>query len=217
MAEKRERIPGTLFMYPNNRGRQNYRSCSNDSGYNRAQKRRRNKSMLEAKLSQAQKFEAIATLAGGIAHDFNNILAPIIGFTEMALHNTSLPSSIRHGLEQVFSAGLRAKDLVRQILTFSRPEEETGKRPLEISLIVKEVLKLLRASFPTAIEIRQNVEKGRVLADATQIHQILMNLCVNAAHAMDDNGVLEVNLIRVDLSEADLEFYRSLASSPAPF
>jgi PAS domain S-box-containing protein len=174
-------------------------------------------SMLEAKLSQAQKFEAIATLAGGIAHDFNNILAPIIGFTEMALHNTSLPSPVRHGLEQVFSAGLRARDLVRQILTFSRPEEETGKRALEISLIVKEVLKLLRASFPSTIEIKQNVEQGRVLADPTQIHQIFMNLCVNAAQAMNDNGVLEVNLIRVDLSEDDLESLSLIGLKPGPF
>jgi PAS domain S-box-containing protein len=175
------------------------------------------RSMLEAKLSQAQKFEAIATLAGGIAHDFNNILAPIIGFTEMALHDSSLPSPIRNGLEQVFSAGLRAKDLVRQILTFSRPDEETGRRPLEISLIVKEVLKLLRSSLPATIEIKQNLEKGRVLADATQIHQVLMNLCVNATHAMDDNGVLEVNLNRVDLSDLDLESLSLIGLKPGPF
>jgi PAS domain S-box-containing protein len=175
------------------------------------------RSMLEAKLSQAQKFEAIATLAGGIAHDFNNILAPIIGFTEMALNDSSLPGQIRNGLEQVFNAGLRAKDLVRQILTFSRPDEETGRRPLEISLIVKEVLKLLRASLPAAIEIKQNLEKGRVLADATQIHQVLMNLCVNATHAMDDNGVLEVNLFRVDLSEDDLESLSLIGLKPGPF
>ena len=175
------------------------------------------KSMLEAKLSQAQKFEAIATLAGGIAHDFNNILAPIIGFTEMALRDVSLPGSIRNSLEQVFSAGLRAKDLVRQILTFSRPGEESGKRPLEISLLAKEVLKLLRASLPASVEIRQNLEKGRVLADATQIHQILMNLCVNATHAMEDNGILEVDLTRVDLSEEDLESLSLVGLNPGPF
>ena len=175
------------------------------------------RSMLEAKLSQAQKFEAIATLAGGIAHDFNNILAPIIGFTEMALRDNSLPDKTRKGLEQVFNAGLRAKDLVRQILTFSRPDEEIGRRPLEISLIVKEVLKLLRASLPATIEIKQNLERGRVLADATQIHQVLMNLCVNATHAMDDHGVLEVDLFRVDLSQEDLGSLSLIGLKPGPF
>ncbi len=112
---------------------------------------------------------------------------------------------------------MRAKDLVRQILTFSRPDEETGRRPLEISLIVKEVLKLFRASLPATIEIKQNLEKGRVLADATQIHQVLMNLCVNATHAMDDNGVLEVNLYRIDLSGIDLESLSLIGLKPGPF
>jgi PAS domain S-box-containing protein len=175
------------------------------------------RSMLEAKLSQAQKFEAIATLAGGIAHDFNNILAPIIGFTEMALRDESLPGKTRKGLEQVFNSGLRAKDLVRQILTFSRPDEETGRRPLEISLIVKEVLKLLRASLPAAIEIKQNLDRGRVLADATQIHQVLMNLCVNAVHAMNDHGVLEVSLSRVELTQNDMEASSLIGLKPGPF
>ena len=175
------------------------------------------RSMLEAKLSQAQKFEAIATLAGGIAHDFNNILAPIIGFTEMALRDDSLSGKTRKGMEQVFSAGLRAKDLVKQILTFSRPEEETGRKPLEISLIVKEILKLLRASLPATVDIRQKLEKGRVLADPTQIHQVLMNLCVNATHAMNDNGVLEVSLIQVDLSQNDMASLSLIGLKPGPF
>jgi len=175
------------------------------------------RAMLEAKLSQAQKFEAIATLAGGIAHDFNNILAPIIGFTEMALRDSSLPTATRNGLEQVFNAGLRAKDLVRQILTFSRPDEETGRRPLEISLIVKEVLKLLRSSLPATIEIKQNLENGLVLADATQMHQVLMNLCVNATQAMDDNGVLEVDLVKADLNLDDLKSLSLIGLTPGPF
>lgn len=175
------------------------------------------KSMLESKLSQVQKFEAIATLAGGIAHDFNNMLAPIIGFTEIALRDPTLPGSLRNGLEQVFNAGLRAKDLVKQILTFSRPGHETTRVPLEIRMVVSEVLKLLRASLPVTIEIKHQLEPGRALADATQIHQVLMNLCVNAAQAMDNSGVLEVNLNHVDLNEADLQSLSLIGLKPGPF
>ena len=175
------------------------------------------KSMLEAKLMQAQKLEAIGTLAGGIAHDFNNILSPIIGFTEMALHDIAHSSPMRSGLEQVLKAGLRARELVKQILAFSRPGREGEKVPLELSGIVQEVMKLLRASLPASIEIRQNLEKGCALADATQIHQILMNLCINAAHAMDDHGVLEVNLDRVHLRESDLESLSLIGLKPGPY
>ena len=175
------------------------------------------KSMLEAKLMQAQKLEAIGTLAGGIAHDFNNILSPIIGFTEMALQDIAHSSPMRSGLEQVLKAGLRARELVKQILAFSRPGRESEMVPLELSGIVKEVMKLLRASLPASIEIRQNLEKGCALADATQIHQVLMNLCVNAAHAMDDHGVLEVNLDRVDLRESDLESLSLIGLKPGPY
>ena len=175
------------------------------------------KSMLEAKLTQAQKLEAIGTLAGGIAHDFNNILSPIIGFTEMTLQDIPQSSPMRNSLEQVLKAGLRAKDLVKQILTFSRPARESERIPLEISSIVKEVMKLLRASLPATIEIRQHLEKGRALADATQIHQVLMNLCVNAAHAMEDNGLLEVNLTQVKLGENDLKSLSLIGLKPGPF
>ncbi|MGA2401024.1 MAG: PAS domain S-box protein [Syntrophobacteraceae bacterium] len=175
------------------------------------------KSMLEAKLTQAQKLEAIGTLSGGIAHDFNNILSPIIGFTEMTLQDIPQSSPVRNSLEQVFKAGLRAKDLVKQILTFSRPARESERIPLEISSIVKEVMKLLRASLPATIEIKQHLETGRALADSTQIHQVLMNLCVNAAHAMDDNGLLEVNLIRVQLGEGDLKSLSLIGLKPGPF
>ncbi len=175
------------------------------------------KCVLEAKLAQAQKLEAIGTLAGGIAHDFNNILSPIIGFTELALNEIPHSSQVGKNLEQVLKAGLRAKDLVKQILTFSRPGGESEMAPLEIGMIVKEVMKLLRSSLPATIEIRQNLEKGRALADATQIHQVLMNLCVNAAHAMDNDGVLEVNLTRVDLRESDLKSLSLIGIKPGPF
>ena len=175
------------------------------------------KSMLEAKLTQAQKLEAIGTLAGGIAHDFNNILSPIIGFTEMTLNDIQRSSPMRNSLEQVLKAGLRARDLVKQILTFSRPTRESERVMLEIGWIVQEVMKLLRASLPASIEIRQNLQKGRALADATQIHQVLMNLCINAAHAMNDHGVLEVNLDRVDLQENDLESLSLISLKPGPY
>ena len=143
------------------------------------------KEMLEAQLRQAQKLEAIGTLAGGIAHDFNNILVPIIGYTELALSDMPQPSPMRYGLEQILNAALRARDLVKQILAFGRAGKEQQQMPVEISSIVKEALKLLRASLPSSIEIRQNIEKGVASADPTQIHQILMNLCTNAAHAME--------------------------------
>jgi PAS domain S-box-containing protein len=162
------------------------------------------KAQLEAELQQAQKLEAIGTLAGGIAHDFNNILQPIIGYTDMALLELSPSSPLRKSLEQVLNASLRAKELIRQILAISRSTEEQQRIPIDISSIIKEALKLLRSSLPTSIEMRQKILKGVALADPTQIHQVLMNLCTNAAHAMADKGVLEVRLSPVDLSESDL-------------
>lgn len=153
---------------------------------------------LEGQLRQSQKMEAIGTLAGGIAHDFNNILTAIIGYTEMALFKMSDKDPLRRNLEQVLTAGNRAKDLVRQILAFSRQTEQVRK-PLQISLIVKEALKLLRASLPSTIEIRQalNAQTAMVVADPIQIHQVLMNLCANAAHSMRERG----GTLRVSLEE----------------
>ncbi|MGA2227945.1 MAG: PAS domain S-box protein, partial [Syntrophobacteraceae bacterium] len=162
------------------------------------------KAKLEAELRQAQKLEAIGTLAGGIAHDFNNILQPIIGYTEMELNELSQSNPVRESLEQVLKASLRAKELIRQILTISRSAQEQQRMPIDISSIIKEALKLLRSTLPTSIELRQKIRKGITLADSTQIHQVLMNLCTNAAHAMDDKGILEVRLSPVDLSESDL-------------
>ncbi len=174
------------------------------------------KKRLEAQLLQGHKLEAIGTLAGGIAHDFNNILTPIIGYAEMALSDTPQFNLMRHRLEQILTAAIRARELVKQILAFGRSDKEQRHIPVEISLVVKEALKLLRASLPSSIEIRQEIDSGVVLANATQIHQILMNLCTNAAHAMDGKGILEVCLSRVDLRETDLSDPSMIDLKPGP-
>jgi len=149
----------------------------------------------EARLQQSQKMESIGTLAGGIAHDFNNILSSIIGFTELALDSIEKDSIIEDNLQEVYTAGKRAKDLVRQILTFARQSGEEVK-PTRVDTIAKEVLKFIRSSIPSTIEIKQSLESNSlIMGNATQIHQVMMNLCTNAAHAMEDeDGILEVSL-----------------------
>jgi len=151
---------------------------------------------LQEQIIQQQKLESIGTLAGGIAHDFNNILNAIVGYTDLALlRGADQPTDLRDDLSQVRKAADRATQLVRQILTFSRKQYQE-KQPLQVSLIIKEALKLLRASIPTTIEIRQEIiSEATVLADPTQIHQMVMNLCTNAYHAMmERGGVLGVSL-----------------------
>ena len=157
---------------------------------------------LQAKLRQAQKMEAIGTLAGGIAHDFNNILSAIIGFTQLAMDQLPKESPVHADLKEVYRGGERARDLVRQILAFSRQREE-AVAPTQIAPILKEALKLLRATLPASIEIRQDIapQVGNIMADPTQVHQIIMNICTNASHAMrEEGGILEVSLtkMRVD-------------------
>jgi len=155
---------------------------------------------IEAQLYQARKMGSIGTLAGGIAHDFNNILSGIMGYTELALDSVERESQLYNNLQEVFRAGNRARDLVKQILTFSR---QTGqdRKPIQVRHIVNEALKFLRASLPTSTEVRRNIQSDAlVLADPTQIHQVLMNLCTNADHAMrEKGGVLEVKLEEVEL------------------
>ncbi|MGD9417216.1 MAG: PAS domain S-box protein, partial [Desulfobacterales bacterium] len=161
------------------------------------------KKNLEYQLQQAQKMEAIGTLAGGIAHDFNNILSVIIGYTELILMNVQVDSEVRQNLKEIFNASKHARDMVKQILAFSRQNKQERK-PIQVAHIVKEALKMLRASLPTTISIQQNIEKniGIIEADPTQIHQVLMNLCTNAAQAIDDkDGVLEISLANVELDQ----------------
>ncbi|MCP4690016.1 MAG: response regulator [Desulfobacterales bacterium] len=151
---------------------------------------------LESRLRQAQKMESIGTLAGGIAHDFNNSLMTIMLNTELALFRVKEDDATRESLEMALKASQRARDLVKQILTFSRKGEQNF-RPIIAAPIIKESLKMLRASLPSTIEIRQHIEAGeeRVLSAPGQIHQILINLCSNAAHAMrEKGGALEVRL-----------------------
>jgi PAS domain S-box-containing protein len=157
---------------------------------------------LEERILQAQKMESIGNLAGGIAHDFNNILSAVMGYTELALNAAEKDTTLYSYLEEIFHAGSRARGLVRQILTFSR-QTEHERKPLQVKLIAKEALKFLRASLPATIEIRQDIQSNSlVMADPTQIHQVFMNLCTNAEHAMrEKGGVLAVRLTDVEFDE----------------
>jgi len=158
---------------------------------------------LEAQLLQLQKIETIGTLAGGIAHDFNNILTPILGYTEMAIEELDEESTLRYDIEQISHAAIRGKDLVQQILTFSR-QVEVEKKPLYLQEVINEIMNLVKASFPSSIEIKMDLDPhcGTVLADTTQIHQVIMNLCTNAYHAMiDKGGILHVRLNEMEVDE----------------
>ena len=158
---------------------------------------------LEAQLAQSQKMEAIGTLAGGIAHDFNNILGAIMGYTELALFNAPEQGKYKSHLCQVMKAAGRAKDLVARMLTFSRRGDEQ-QEPIRIGPVIDEALKMIRPSIPSTIEIQKEIgaESGFVLAGATEIHQVLINLSTNASHAMKERGgVIRVGLEEVELSD----------------
>lgn len=167
----------------------------------------REKRELEHRLQQSQKLEAIGNLAGGIAHDFNNILSPILGFSELALRKTSEDAKVAGYLEEIHAASQRARDLVTQILTFCRGGQRE-REPLQMEVVVKEVLKLLRASLPKLIEIRETIPDHcpPVLANPTHIHQIVMNLVTNAAHAIgDQHGVVNLTLAEIIVDERTSE------------
>ena len=157
---------------------------------------------MESHLHQARKLESIGNLAGGIAHDFNNILSSIIGFTELALDDVSKGTPLEDNLQEVYTAGKRARDLVKQILAFARQSDEERK-PIKVDTIVKEVMKLMRSTIPTSIEIKENIESDSlIMGNPSQVHQLLMNLCTNAAQAMENaGGILEVRLTDVELNE----------------
>ncbi|MBN1163152.1 MAG: PAS domain S-box protein [Candidatus Krumholzibacteriota bacterium] len=163
---------------------------------------------LEKQLRHAQKLETIGTLAGGIAHDFNNILTPIIGYSDMALSSLAPPDPLHEDLKNVLNGAHRAKELVQQILTFSRQMEQEHK-PLYLHLIVKEAVQLLRPTIPATIEIRQRIDTAceRILADPTQMHQVIVNLCANSFHAMEEKGgVITIELKQVEVDALTAQF-----------
>ncbi|MCP4116174.1 MAG: response regulator [Desulfobacteraceae bacterium] len=160
------------------------------------QREEEEKVQLRAQLGQAQKMEALGTLAGGIAHDFNNIIAAIMGYTQLVQMDSHDNPPLQKKLERIYKACLRAKDLVQQILGFSR-HHESDMSPIRLGLIVKETFKFLRATLPSTLTLKLQLDGVRdtVMGNSSQIHQILMNLCTNAAHAMGDQpGILSVKL-----------------------
>ncbi len=174
------------------------------------------KKRLEEELFQAHKLEAIGTLAGGIAHDFNNILSAILGYAEIAKIQLPANSPVAKDIDQVIVAGKRATDLVKQILTFSRKTDQKRK-PLRLHLIVKEALQLIRASLPTTIDIQSSIDQKNdlVLADPTGMHQIVVNLCTNALHAIGKNkGILAVTLKRVFLESGQIPATEKIQAGP---
>ena len=174
-----------------------------------AEKEKRN---LEIQLQQSQKMEAIGTLAGGIAHDFNNILGIIMGNTEMAIADIGTTNSPRKNLETIITAGNRAKEMISRLLSFSRIKD-SELIPIRLNTIIIDSLKLLRASIPANIEIQHRISETpyTVLGDTTQIHQIMINLCTNAAHAMQESGgTLTVKLNNIVIDDNSLIEYSGL-------
>ncbi|NTU68390.1 MAG: PAS domain S-box protein [Chlorobiaceae bacterium] len=158
----------------------------------------KDKQRLETQIRKSQRLETIGTLAGGIAHDFNNILTPILGYAEMGVISLAQGNPLHEYFTEIMLAAERAQNLVSQILTFSRAQE-SRQAPVSVQAIVSEALKLLRPSIPSTITIEHHIDKrcGNVLADPSQIHQVIINLCTNAFHAMEHTG----GILRIELSE----------------
>lgn len=169
-------------------------------------KSEKEKTELFEQLRQSHKMEAIGTLAGGIAHDFNNILSAILGYSDLALQDSSENNDAKKHIEEIISAGNRAKELVKQILSFSR--KETSKySPVKVTSVLKEVIKLLRASTPSSIKIVSSIseESGSVIGDATELHQVILNVCTNGAQAIGESrGTLKISLKPVVVEEKDI-------------
>ena len=186
--------------------RVNERTAELSHAYEALQNETEERRKTEEQLRQAQKMEALGTLAGGIAHDFNNILAAIIGFTELVHDHVPKGSREARHAARVLEARLRGRELVRQMLTFAATDRAGEKALAALSSIVKESVRLLRASIPTTISIRTNVrsESGVILGDPVQIQQVLMNLCTNAAYAMrEKGGVLDIELSDFSVSSSN--------------
>ena len=179
-------------------------NCAFKRGQIELQREMNERSKAEEQLRQAQKMEALGTMSGGIAHDFNNILAAIIGFSELLEGHVAKGSRDARHLRRIMEAGIRGRELVRQMLAFARKAEQE-KKPLPVSSIVKESVKLLRATTPSTINIRVNASsEALILGDPTQIQQVLMNLCTNATYAMrEKGGSLDIELSDYSVSPSN--------------
>jgi len=177
-------------------------------------KAEKEKASLEAQLLHAQKMESIGTLSGGIAHDFNNLLGIILGNAEMAMEDVEELHSAKYNLMEIRTASLRARDVVKQLLSFGR-KTDPKKRPVKLIRIVEDALKFLRSSIPASIEIHQNMPNDTddtIFADSSQINQVMINLFTNAAHAMEDTGgVITIGIENICLDQISTPFYPDLA------
>lgn len=177
-------------------------------------KAEKEKASLEAQLLHAQKMESIGTLSGGIAHDFNNLLGIILGNTELAMEDVEELHSAKYNLMEIRTASLRARDVVKQLLSFSR-KTDAKQKPVKLVQIVENVLSFLRSSIPMSIEIHKNIPYDTdniILADATQINQVMINLFTNAVHAMEDTGgVITIGIQNVYLDQVSAPFYPDLS------